>query len=732
MSIGQSIKAFRDNHNFTQAEFGEFVNLDRSTISHYERETSEPSEKTEKVIRNFIDKYNDTFYKFSDVKLKSVNLKNWRNFHNFKFELSNNITVISGHNGSGKSNILCLIASMSGTNIFHSQIYSDFHPDFENYFFIEPSELDKNYEVFFDYNFVHKDTNLNDFNITRGLRLKDDRKSKRGIRVLPRTYKETTDYLKKDYINDVFNKTGISDSARVPLPTIFSSLSRIVPIAESSPISQSFNIGEDLIDKYISWYNEVLFSSIKSNASNSLKITKEKVKNKSMYVEHNNASYKTQSVGQDNLGQIITSLVSFYNLSKHPYYIGGILCIDEIDVSLHPKAQKNLINLLDRLSKELNLQIILTTHSLTIIKEILELSSSNPENYRLIYIKNPSRPIMEINPDPVKLAQDMNENFSSEKKGKIKLYFEDESGLNLFNILNNTFKELSHNNIIKDNSIYDYYIEKNSVDLINAKMGCDTIRNLIKCDSYFENICFILDGDARISNNSKSQKKSYTYNHDIINDFDILGSNMELSKYPDETIVNYITFEQLQYYIENNNNIPDYNFTYFKDILKKENYDMSKINFKELKKIFKISNNIDSFNVTYFPDFIPPEMFLFKVLYQCCIGEPYLNNNQYLEIWKNIKNYYPDKIIKAIYEFSDFKINMNEISSLNKNKTYKHKIIIDDVKNKKVSDFILEIFQNSNLLYYYYFYNETKLKELIQFFKNMNLIITKIKTQKII
>ncbi|WP_370854705.1 AAA family ATPase [Megasphaera sp.] len=53
-------------------------------------------------------------------------------------------------------------------------------------------------------------------------------------------------------------------------------------------------------------------------------------------------------------------------------YSSGILCIDEIDVSLHPDAQQRLIDLLDKLSSELNLQIIISSHSLVIIKEILK------------------------------------------------------------------------------------------------------------------------------------------------------------------------------------------------------------------------------------------------------------------------------------------------------------------------------------------------------------------------
>ena len=56
---------------------------------------------------------------------------------------------------------------------------------------------------------------------------------------------------------------------------------------------------------------------------------------------------ETQSVGQDNIGYIVSALVDFYLHKKRTEnYNGGILCIDEIDASLHPNAQLRLFDLL--------------------------------------------------------------------------------------------------------------------------------------------------------------------------------------------------------------------------------------------------------------------------------------------------------------------------------------------------------------------------------------------------
>ena len=48
-----------------------------------------------------------------------------------------------------------------------------------------------------------------------------------------------------------------------------------------------------------------------------------------------------------------------------------LLCIDEIEVSLHPDTQINLLDLIDRLSEELKIQVVLSTHSLTVLMESL-------------------------------------------------------------------------------------------------------------------------------------------------------------------------------------------------------------------------------------------------------------------------------------------------------------------------------------------------------------------------
>src|SRR5699024_2964885 len=85
------------------------------------------------------------------------------------------------------------------------------------------------------------------------------------------------------------------------------------------------------------------------------------------------------SAGQDNLGQILLTTMSFEKLKaeRGASYNGGLFLIDEIDSTLHPAAQNKLYIYLTRKAKELNLQIVFTTHSLSLLEFIHKHGSLN-------------------------------------------------------------------------------------------------------------------------------------------------------------------------------------------------------------------------------------------------------------------------------------------------------------------------------------------------------------------
>ena len=74
----------------------------------------------------------------------------FRNFKEVSFELGRKITVISGQNGVGKSNLLSLIASGSGLNK-KSVLGSNFQPEFYEFFNVDEDEDFESYKLYLTY-----------------------------------------------------------------------------------------------------------------------------------------------------------------------------------------------------------------------------------------------------------------------------------------------------------------------------------------------------------------------------------------------------------------------------------------------------------------------------------------------------------------------------------------------------------------------------------------------------
>ena len=364
---------------------------------------------------------------------KELNIINFRNFRNVKCSLGEKITVISGQNGVGKSTLLSLIASSCGLNK-SSRLGRNFQPEFAEYFHIDEKEKFENYEIYLTFNEAKGARAL-----TKKLDFKNDTNSKRGIRIIPRTTKEPgkpgTMKEEKDRVKSQYN---VGPDARIKKPSLYLSLSRLYPLGEQNntvsiiSIKKTNPLYKKAYKKFTIWYNSVIPNSIQNEAELSI-VEKSTCSRASFHMDQNNTPILSQSVGQDNLGNIISALVDLYLLSLEENYEGALLCIDEIDVSLHPDTQIRLLTLLKNLSEELNLQIVLTTHSLTILKEILKKEKSNYSSFRLIYLKSPSSPFAAVNKDYYRLKADLFSD-TSYTPPKVKIFFEDSIAIDLFNL----------------------------------------------------------------------------------------------------------------------------------------------------------------------------------------------------------------------------------------------------------------------------------------------------------
>ena len=383
--------------------------------------------------------------------LSEFKIINFRNFHDINFSLGKRITVISGQNGVGKSNLLSLIASGSGISK-KSGLRNNFQPQFYDFFHINSDELADQYKLYLTY----KDrVNPENPALTKRLSFKNDIKSNRYIRIIPRTYKFGIEHLSTKETKIESKKFyGVGADARIHTPTIYLSISRLYPLGEDKDVTVS-SIGktnhlyiESANKKFKEWYNYIIPNSIKDENTLS-KINKKTNSQSSYYLKLEHTHALSQSVGQDNVGNIVSALVDIYLLSKSDDYSGALLCIDEVDVSLHPDTVIRLLDLLDSLSSKLKIQVVLTSHSLTVLKYLLDKSAKDSINYKVVYLKNPSLPTVTEQNNYELLKADL---FGclSYKTPKVKIYFEDEIAVKLFNMLFDTYQEL-HNKFKKEN-----------------------------------------------------------------------------------------------------------------------------------------------------------------------------------------------------------------------------------------------------------------------------------------
>jgi predicted ATPase len=91
------------------------------------------------------------------------------------------------------------------------------------------------------------------------------------------------------------------------------------------------------------------------------------------------------SSGEDNLGAIFNRLVGFQRVFPAGQKTGnGILCIDEIESSLHPVAQLRLLDYLYRWSAKWKVQVVLSTHSLHLIQHLYLKHVANLKANRIV------------------------------------------------------------------------------------------------------------------------------------------------------------------------------------------------------------------------------------------------------------------------------------------------------------------------------------------------------------
>lgn len=158
-------------------------------------------------------------------------------------------------------------------------------------------------------------------------------------------------------------------------PVIYLGLSRLVPFGEfqnddalsniKKKLPQSYQ--DEIAELYKKFTNyEILFNATKQMGD--IKVRSEFSSN----IEGIDSN--TISAGEDNLSIILTALISlkyYYESISSTNEVESVLLIDEMDATLHPAFQIKLLNLFREMSEAYKMQVVFTTHSMSLLEEML-------------------------------------------------------------------------------------------------------------------------------------------------------------------------------------------------------------------------------------------------------------------------------------------------------------------------------------------------------------------------
>ncbi len=353
------------------------------------------------------------------TQLKKLVIEKFRALDNVEVEFGDHITVVCGKNGTSKSSILGIAAQIfsfekdygKDENLSHYKQITG--ADFKS----RPSEHFRISERFDVPGSMKVSIELHDGYAdqvaTAKLELMKRGKSPRPV------------------VRNNSSATG-NTSRNFTHPVIFLSLKRLYPIAARDYQISDFEYLENHKQEFIGLANELLNRSSSHATATDGTI--------SSAVAHGaNYDHESVSAGEDNAGQIIMALMSFKKLKEeYPDYKGGLLLIDEADAGLFPTAQVNLLKMLDRECKRLDLQVVMTSHSPLLIEYAFEQSQHQySKRFRTVYLSN-SYGNVQVMQDWswVQINADINTKTIATASGtalpSVNIYFEDKEAADFF------------------------------------------------------------------------------------------------------------------------------------------------------------------------------------------------------------------------------------------------------------------------------------------------------------
>lgn len=388
------------------------------------------------------------------MKISKLNITQFRHLNNLTFDLGSTITVIAGGNGTGKTSLLGLVGHIfrfgnSPKNLFNERYETKYSSVFR---------FSRDHDTIGNYQYK--------------LTFTDNSEKEAQLRI-------TNENGKLRHRIDVGGR--VRHGGKINKPVIFLSLKRLLPLAQEN--ERNIQIGLQTLTaaqttEYSNLYNEIFSTTETINPSH----TKSNNKN-SFSPTTTTFDAHGISAGQDNIGHIILALLSFRQLKDNdPNYVDGLLLIDEIDATLYPAAQKNLLKVLLRLGRELNIQIVFTTHSSDILNFLNSRNGSQFKHHtNFVSLSNSlgSVAATEGFNELRSLLADLNhEALRTIRPRKVNYYFEDNEAFCFYKgIINGV----------------DFGCEN---DFKNLSISCGTYKTLIDkgFEEFFRSIV-VLDGD---------------------------------------------------------------------------------------------------------------------------------------------------------------------------------------------------------------------------------------------
>lgn len=274
------------------------------------------------------------------------------------------------------------------------------------------------------------------------------------------------------------------------IPVIYLGLARLYPYGEYSQDDQVKDVRGDTLpqehlDRLIENYKKFTLldaSVLSAQAMGDIKRRSEFTTG-SQGIDSN-----TISAGEDNLFIMLTALESlayYHERVVKDHDASSILLIDELDASLHPAFQIKLMDLFAEYAEAYSIQIVFTTHSLTLLDYLM----SKKEN--VIYLQDNLSDVIPMNPpDMYRIKMDLSERAAIDiYAGKYIPVFSEDAQARL--VLKELFDFFAGHSKSFSRVYHNFHF-------VDGDIGADNLKGLFR-DVYLQqstmaSIC-ILDGD---------------------------------------------------------------------------------------------------------------------------------------------------------------------------------------------------------------------------------------------